>query len=107
MTRQSDTKAPGLTRRRFSFLSLLLAVGVVLPLLSGPLAAQSLDDLRAAGKVGERFDGFAVARDSALADQVAAPSTKSRPRNMVFPSNRSARSMPARSSSRCPPALGF
>lgn len=43
--------------------ALLLAVGVVLaPLSVGGALAQSLDELRASGVVGERFDGLLVAR---------------------------------------------
>lgn len=34
-------------------------------------AAQSLDALRASGAVGERYDGFAVARDSSAAAVVS------------------------------------
>ena len=59
-----------MTRRWFSLLSLLMAATLALPLLAGPAGAQSLDDLRAAGKIGERFDGFAVARDGDYADMV-------------------------------------
>jgi len=58
------------TRRRFCGLSLLAAALLVLPLPSGPVAAQTLDELRAAGKVGERYDGYAVARDPNTADMV-------------------------------------
>lgn len=59
-----------MTRPWFSLLSLLALATVALPLLAGPAAAQSLDELRAAGKIGERYDGLAVARDPALADMV-------------------------------------
>jgi uncharacterized protein len=60
------------TRRRFTLLSLLAAalLALPLPLLSGPASAASLDELRAAGKVGERYDGYAVARDPGTADMV-------------------------------------
>ena len=59
-----------MTRRWFSLLSLVLAVGLALPLLAGPAEAQSLDELRASGRVGERYDGFLVARDPAVAGTV-------------------------------------
>lgn len=59
-----------MTRRRFSLLSLLALAAVALPLLALPAAAQTLDELRAAGKIGERYDGYAVARDAAFADMV-------------------------------------
>ncbi|MEQ8357609.1 MAG: YdbL family protein [Kiloniellaceae bacterium] len=67
-----------MTRRWFSLLSLVMALGLALPLLAGPAAAQSLDDLRAAGKIGERYDGFAVARDPNLADKVKEVNDKRR-----------------------------
>ncbi len=67
-----------MTRRWFSLLSLLMAAALALPLLAGPASAQSLDDLRAAGKIGERFDGFAVARDSGLKDMVVEINAKRR-----------------------------
>ena len=67
-----------MTRRWFSLLSLLAVATLALPLLSGPVFAQSLDDLRAAGKVGERYDGFAVARDPSAADLVKEVNDKRR-----------------------------
>lgn len=66
------------TRRRFSLISLIAAALLVLPLLGGPAAAQSLDELRAAGKVGERYDGYAVARDPGTADMVTEINAKRR-----------------------------
>ena len=42
---------------------LLLILGFLGSFAAGPAAAQSLDDLRASGAVGERYDGYAVARD--------------------------------------------
>lgn len=67
-----------MTRRWFSLLPLLMMAMVALPLLAGPASAQSLDELRASGKVGERYDGYAVARDSAVAGQVAQINAKRR-----------------------------
>lgn len=67
-----------MTRRLFSLSSLLAVAALVLPLLNGPVSAQSLDELRASGKVGERYDGFAVARDSSAADIVAEVNAKRR-----------------------------
>ncbi|MEQ9608849.1 MAG: DUF1318 domain-containing protein, partial [Kiloniellaceae bacterium] len=69
---------PKVTRRRFSLFALLAGALLVLPLLSGPVAAQSLDELRAAGKVGERYDGYAVARDPSAADMVTDINAKRR-----------------------------
>ncbi|MFQ5774422.1 MAG: YdbL family protein [Kiloniellaceae bacterium] len=45
----------------------LLAAFVIVALAAAPAAAQSLDALRASGAVGERFDGYAVARDASAA----------------------------------------
>lgn len=59
-----------MTRRWFSLLSLLAMAAVVLPLLGGGASAQTLDELRASGKLGERYDGYAVARDPGVAEQV-------------------------------------
>ena len=59
-----------MTRRRFSLFSLLALAAVALPLLAAPAVAQTLDELRATGKIGERYDGFAAARDPAMADMV-------------------------------------
>lgn len=67
-----------MTRRWFSLFSLLVATALVLPLLAGPATAQSLDQLRASGKVGERYDGFAVARDSSAAGLVKQVNAKRR-----------------------------
>jgi hypothetical protein len=67
-----------MTRRWFSLLSLLAMTALVLPLLTAPATAQTLDELRASGKVGERFDGFAVARDPAAADLVKEVNDKRR-----------------------------
>jgi uncharacterized protein YdbL (DUF1318 family) len=66
--------------RRFFLLSLLAAgaLALTLPLLTGPAAAQSLDELRASGQIGERYDGYAVARDPALGDMVAGINAKRR-----------------------------
>ena len=52
-----------MSKTRRSALTLALAFVLALPLAGQiPAAwAQSLDDLRAAGKVGERYDGLAVA----------------------------------------------
>lgn len=45
-------------RSHFSALFLVLTV-----LIASPGVAESLDTLRSSGAIGERFDGFAVARD--------------------------------------------
>lgn len=58
-------------RRSLGFpLVLLFAVMLAVGSFAAPATAQSLDDLRASGAVGERFDGLAVARDPSAADTV-------------------------------------
>jgi uncharacterized protein len=47
----------------------LLAL-VAMAMAAGPVAAQSLDELRAQGVVGERFDGYAVVRAPGASAQV-------------------------------------
>lgn len=62
-------------RRLFIRLTFLAATILVLGLSGPPALAQSLDDLRASGAVGERFDGYAQALQSGaagVADQVNA-----------------------------------
>ena len=59
-------------RRRLGFpLVVLITVLLAAGLFVAPATAQSLDDLRASGAVGERFDGLTVARDPSAADAVA------------------------------------
>jgi uncharacterized protein YdbL (DUF1318 family) len=59
-------------------LAALAAVFAVVLIAAGPLAAQSLDSLRASGAVGERFDGYAEARDSSAAALVKTVNAKRR-----------------------------
>ena len=56
----------------------LLACALLLVLPAGPAGAQSLDDLRAGGQVGERADGFLEARDGAAQGLVAEINAKRR-----------------------------
>ena len=66
------------SRRQFSRRA-LLALPLVLLAAGAAAQARMLDAPRAAGTVGERFDGFAVARDSsaaALVEQVNAERRK-------------------------------
>ena len=60
------TIADGLSTWRRGWQVALAAVLVMLATIAYPPAvmAQSLDELRAQGVVGERFDGFAVVRDA-------------------------------------------
>lgn len=59
------------SRRRLVALCAALAVcgGTVLAGVA-PVLAASLDELRASGAVGERYDGLAVARDASAGQQV-------------------------------------
>ena len=61
-------------RRTFFRLTLLavptLVLGLVLGLSGPPALAASLDQLRASGAVGERFDGYAQALQSSAAGTV-------------------------------------
>lgn len=60
---------------RIGLLLLTLAVVSVAP--TG-VWAQSLDDLRASGVIGERFDGYVVARDASAAEAAASINAKRR-----------------------------
>lgn len=51
-------------RRGFLMMLGAAALAFAFATLAGPAAAQSLDQMRASGKVGERYDGYAVARDN-------------------------------------------
>jgi len=70
-----------------------LALTLVAAALAGaPARAQSLDDLRASGAVGEKFDGFLVARDpsaQAFVDQVNAK------RKQIYAQSAAAQGAPA------------
>lgn len=57
-------------RRRF--LNLVAAAAGAVTFSALPAAAQSLDDLRASGIVGEAHDGFAVVRDANASAQARA-----------------------------------
>ncbi len=57
-------------RRTFSRLAVLAAVVLVMGLSAAAVRAQSLDDLRASGAVGERYDGYAQALQSSAGGTV-------------------------------------
>ncbi len=66
-------------QRRTLFRLTFLAVAALVLGLSGPPAlAQSLDQLRASGAVGERFDGYAQALQSGAAGTVDQVNAKRR-----------------------------
>jgi len=59
-------------RKRLGFpLAVLIAVVLATGLFAVPASAQSLDDLRASGAVGERYDGLVEARNPSAAAAVA------------------------------------
>lgn len=58
-------------RRRVGFpLVVLIAIVLVTGLFAAPASAQSLDELRASGAIGERYDGLVEARDPGAAAAV-------------------------------------
>lgn len=57
-------------RHRRRFIALLAVSLFALGFTALPAAAQSLDELRKSGVVGERYDGFAVVRDAGASAQV-------------------------------------
>lgn len=80
-------------RRRLGFsLVVLIAVVLATGMFAASASAQSLDDLRASGAIGERFDGFAVARDPSAAGAVAKINAK---RKEIYAQNAASQGVPA------------
>jgi hypothetical protein len=80
-------------RKRLAFPLVFLAAAVLaLGLGAAPVAAQSLDELRASGAVGERYDGLAVARDASAAAAVAQINAK---RQEIYAQRATAEGVPA------------
>ena len=65
-------------RRNFARAMVLAAAVLVLGLSAPPVRAQSLDQLRASGSVGERYDGYAQALQSSAAGVVQQVNAKRR-----------------------------
>ncbi len=65
-------------RRTFFRLAMLAVAALGLSLSAPPALAQSLDQLRASGAVGERFDGYAQALQSSAAGTVDQVNAKRR-----------------------------
>ncbi len=65
-------------RRKFVRAMVLAATVVILGLSAPPALAQSLDQLRASGAVGERYDGYAQALQSGAAGVVQQVNAKRR-----------------------------
>lgn len=68
MLRKGPMLGEGLIRSLLAVLLLLAALAA--PPATGPVAAQDLDQLRAGGLVGERFDGYAEAIDQSYLEFV-------------------------------------
>lgn len=78
-------------RTGFSLVVLMVAL-LAGGLTATPAAAQSLDELRASGAVGERFDGLAVARDASAADAVTQINAK---RQEIYAQRAASQGVPA------------
>ncbi len=65
-------------RRNFAGAMVLAATILILGLSAPPALAQSLDELRASGAVGERYDGYAEALQSSAAGVVQQVNAKRR-----------------------------
>ncbi len=65
-------------RRNFARAMVLTATVLVLGLSGPPVLAQSLNELRASGAVGERYDGYAEALQSGAAGVVQQVNAKRR-----------------------------
>ena len=63
---------------------LLLTLGLFWSFAAGPAAAQSLDDLRAAGTVGERYDGYAEVRDTSVSGAKSVVDNVNRKRRKIY-----------------------
>ncbi len=65
-------------RRNLARLVILAATALILGLSAPPVLAQSLNQLRASGAVGERYDGYAEALQSSAAGVVQQVNAKRR-----------------------------
>ena len=79
-------------RRTFFRLTFLAVATLVLGLSGPPALAQSLDQLRASGAVGERFDGYAQALKSGAAGTVKKVNAK---RRQIYAERAAAEGVPA------------
>ena len=59
-------------------------LGFLGPFAAGPAAAQSLDDLRASGAVGERYDGYAAVRDPGVSGAKSMVQKVNRKRKKIY-----------------------
>ena len=76
-------------RSCFAFVAIVILVS---SLGAGPVLAQSLTQLRASGAVGERFDGYAVARQPSTAAAVKEVNAK---RKKIYGKRAAAQGVPA------------
>jgi len=78
--------------RLTALLAVLLVFAATVLAFGPPAFAASLDDLRASGAVGERYDGLAVARDASVKKQVEAINAK---RLQIYQDKAAAEGVPA------------
>ncbi len=76
------TKGIGSRLARLSLL--LLLVGCFASFAATPAAAQSLDQLRASGAVAERFDGYAMVRESGASGAKGVVDDVNRKRKKIY-----------------------
>lgn len=78
------------------FITLLAVALCTVALGAPPVGAASLDELRGAGVVGERFDGFAVVRDAGASAQIRAQVDKvNAQRRQIYAKRASEQGVPA------------
>ena len=80
---------PNLLRSLSALLILVTALWAIAP---APVAAQDLDPLRASGRMGERFDGYAEAIDPGLLDFVKQVNGR---RNQIYQQRAAEQNVPA------------
>ena len=69
---------------------LLLLVGCLASFAATPATAQSLDELRASGAVAERFDGYAMVRESGASGAKSVVGDVNRKRKKIYEDRASA-----------------
>ncbi len=78
-----------------AWFSVLASLVLIVGLTSAPAEAQSLDQLRASGVVGERFDGYAEARGGASAQARALVSQVNAKRRRLYQQRAAEQRVPA------------
>ncbi len=77
--------------QRISRRKLLAGLTLCLALAAAPALAGALDDLRASGAVGERFDGFLELRDASAAGAKAKVAETNKKRRKIYEKRASAK----------------